>query len=445
MAVSDYFVNIGDAFEQSTNAFQGGYNDAKAMVADAERRDERGRLVAARQAGSAALQKLAQLGGNATAQDYRLAAAENPESAKVIQAQGKLVGSERSANDLRFAQNLFVAMGSPSGAEVIPAQLENRIAAAEAAGDKQTADTARAMLLTYGKPGGAEALRVSLGVSLSGAMPAGQFDYLMSEVYPKADLTDATRARIEQARLTDLTPGSAAYNRFIQTGKTAGGGARGFRVATPEEMKIYGGPGQIGPDGRFYPNKTNTGTSVEVGPDGGVTYRTGYPTTPKQQRTEQDANDSRKARIQTSEILLKTIQSVVGRAAAPGRTAIPADPSLEGITGMIKGNLPPLTQGGTDLLAKIKQFQGRAFLEAFQSLRGGGQITEAEGQKATEALARLSRTQSLEEFRKSLFEFADIVRLGLDRLKLRQTASPQGGSAGDGPVTINGVRIERIN
>ena len=217
MAVSDYFVNLGDPFERSINAFRGGYSDAKAMVGDAERRDERGRLVEARQAGTAAMQSLAALGGNATAQDYRVAAAANPEYAAAIQAQGKIVGSERSANDLRAAQGLFVALASPDAGEVIPAQLEKRIAAAEASGDQQTADAARAMLLTYNKPGGANALRVALGVSLSGGMPAGQFNYLVGEVYPKADLTDATKARVEQARLAGLTPGTPAYNRFILT------------------------------------------------------------------------------------------------------------------------------------------------------------------------------------------------------------------------------------
>ena len=481
MAVSDYFVNLGDPFERSINAFRGGYSDAKAMVGDAERRDERGRLVEARQAGTAAMQSLAALGGNATAQDYRVAAAANPEYAAAIQAQGKIVGSERSANDLRAAQGLFVALASPDAGEVIPAQLEKRIAAAEASGDKQTADAARAMLLTYNKPGGANALRVALGVSLSGGMPAGQFNYLVGEVYPKADLTDATKARVEQARLAGLTPGTPAFNRFMLTGKTEGGGgmapatralverarlagltpgtpeynrfiltekygeeAPGFRVATPAEMKIYGGPGQIGPDGRFYPNKTSTGTILTVDENGTVSYSTGVPT-PKQQRTEQEAQDSRQTKLDIGERLLETIESVVGRAAAPGVTAIPADPSLEGMTGIVWGNLPPLTQGATNLSAKIKQIKGSAFLQAFESLKGGGPITEVEGQKATEALARLDRAQDVEEFRASLFEFADIVRLVLGRIKSRQTASPQSGSEGDGSVTIDGVRIERIN
>tara|TARA_R110000822_G_scaffold102495_14_gene228918 strand:- start:474 stop:1865 length:1392 start_codon:yes stop_codon:yes gene_type:complete len=233
MAVSDYFVNLGDPFERSINAFRGGYSDAKAMVGDAERRDERARLVEARQAGTAAMQSLAALGGNATAQDYRVAAAANPEMAAAIQAQGKLVGSERSANDLRAAQGLFVALASPDAGEVIPAQLEKRIAAAEASGDKQTADAARAMLLTYGKPGGANALRVALGVSLSGGMPAGQFNYLVGEVYPKADLTDATKARLEQARLAGLTEGTAAFNRFMLTGKTGEGAEPGSDPKSP--------------------------------------------------------------------------------------------------------------------------------------------------------------------------------------------------------------------
>ncbi len=68
-----------------------------------------------------------------------------------------------------------------------------------------------------------------------------------------------------------------------------------------------------------------------------------------------------------------------------------------------------------DLLARVEQISGRAFLEAFETLKGGGQITEIEGQRATQAIARLQRTQSPEAFQEALFEFADIVRRGIER------------------------------
>jgi len=47
---------------------------------------------------------------------------------------------------------------------------------------------------------------------------------------------------------------------------------------------------------------------------------------------------------------------------------------------------------------RLKQIQGDAFLKAFESLKGGGAITEMEGQKATQALNRMNETVSEEEF-----------------------------------------------
>lgn len=82
-----------------------------------------------------------------------------------------------------------------------------------------------------------------------------------------------------------------------------------------------------------------------------------------------------------------------------------ADPGFKGIVGMkdYTGILPGTPEQGA--LARLKQIQGGAFLQAYQSLKGGGQITEIEGQKSEEALARLSRAQSEESFREAAEDF----------------------------------------
>ncbi len=41
-----------------------------------------------------------------------------------------------------------------------------------------------------------------------------------------------------------------------------------------------------------------------------------------------------------------------------------------------------------DFNAMLDQVQGGAFLQAFESLKGGGQITQIEGEKATQAIVR---------------------------------------------------------
>ena len=65
--------------------------------------------------------------------------------------------------------------------------------------------------------------------------------------------------------------------------------------------------------------------------------------------------------------------------------------------------------------AILKQIGGRAFLQAFESLKGGGQITEIEGQKATEAVARLSTAQSERDFKVAMDDLRDVLQNGVRR------------------------------
>lgn len=115
------------------------------------------------------------------------------------------------------------------------------------------------------------------------------------------------------------------------------------------------------------------------------------------------------------------------------------DPALPSITGMIQGRLPPLTQAGTDLEVKIQQLQGKVFLEAFESLKGGGQITEVEGQKAEAAMARLRRAQSPEAYKAALNELADVVRIGVGRARTRAGQSGAVAPAGDDDAPPPGI------
>lgn len=87
-------------------------------------------------------------------------------------------------------------------------------------------------------------------------------------------------------------------------------------------------------------------------------------------------------------------------------------PGRETATGL-SGTLDPRNYTpGTDAKnfgVVLDQIKGSAFMQAYQSLKGGGQITEVEGKKATEAIARMNTAQSDGEFLKSLNEFKVIV------------------------------------
>ena len=68
-----------------------------------------------------------------------------------------------------------------------------------------------------------------------------------------------------------------------------------------------------------------------------------------------------------------------------------------------------------NFLTRLDQLKGEQFLQAFQSLKGGGQITEVEGKKATEAIARMNATSSEAEFRQATKDFGDVIRAGMSR------------------------------
>lgn len=101
------------------------------------------------------------------------------------------------------------------------------------------------------------------------------------------------------------------------------------------------------------------------------------------------------------------------------------DPALPSITGNFQGRAPagiPLLTGGqdgADLSVKIDQLQGKVFLDAFEALKGGGQITEVEGLKAERAQARLNRAQSTEEYKAALDELAEVVAAGMERARAK--------------------------
>lgn len=117
---------------------------------------------------------------------------------------------------------------------------------------------------------------------------------------------------------------------------------------------------------------------------------------------------------------LRTIQQI---RAHPGR-----EYGL-GIGGVL-GPVPGTSQAGfVDL---VEQAKGKAFLEAFNSLKGGGQITEAEGRKATEAIARLNRARRAEDFDQALADFESVIMAGVARAQQSaegRPAVPPGGAA----------------
>lgn len=84
----------------------------------------------------------------------------------------------------------------------------------------------------------------------------------------------------------------------------------------------------------------------------------------------------------------------------------------------------------SDFARRMEQIKGQQFLQAFETLKGGGQITEIEGAKATQAISRMDTAQSEQEFVKAANEFKDIIQRGVNRAK--KAAGIQQPSYSDG-------------
>lgn len=106
-------------------------------------------------------------------------------------------------------------------------------------------------------------------------------------------------------------------------------------------------------------------------------------------------------------------------------------PGLSDVVGlpdpMTAGGLVPGSRGA-DFRARLEQLQGQQFLQAYQSLKGAGQISEAEGTKAQNAVARMQTAQSEREFKKAADEFISITEKAVERAQKKAGQSSGGWS-----------------
>jgi hypothetical protein len=96
-----------------------------------------------------------------------------------------------------------------------------------------------------------------------------------------------------------------------------------------------------------------------------------------------------------------------------------------------------------DFMVRLDQVRGKQFLEAFSALKGSGAITEQEGKRATEAIARMDTSSSEKEFRQAVRDFQKVVRDGMERTRARAGAgaAPQGSDTMPPPAEHVGRTI----
>lgn len=238
-----------------------------------------------------------------------------------------------------------------------------------------------------------------------------------------------------------VDPASPEGRAYIISGEWTGPGAGGASL-----NPVYG----VGPDGKpAMVQTTKTGQAIQTKlPDGfqiskdpikmdaGTHYVLLDPQTRQQigiipkdlagaEREKVVGEETGKGMVALPQVLStanQTLQAIEGVRNHPGREW------GTGALGTIPG-IPGTQQRG--FVAALDQLKGKTFLEAFNSLRGGGAITEAEGAKATNAMARLDRAQNKQDFESALNDLRDVVKSGM--LRASAKARGAGGSQAAAP------------
>lgn len=146
--------------------------------------------------------------------------------------------------------------------------------------------------------------------------------------------------------------------------------------------------------------------------------------------------------ISDAQLALDVVDQMVGKQEvrdAKGKliqAATPPHPGFQdavGATYLPGARFVPGTQAAS-FQALQNQVEGTAFLSAFEALKGGGAISEKEGEKATAARMRMTLAQNEGEYIKAAREFQDIVRKGVENA---QRKAGGGVGAATGGVDTN--------
>lgn len=143
------------------------------------------------------------------------------------------------------------------------------------------------------------------------------------------------------------------------------------------------------------------------------------------------------AAVQTATQAVNLIDSLIGKRDYNGDLLKGSAPHPGFETAVGQTTRPGLKYiSGSDtsnFIARLNQIQGAAFLQAFETLKGGGAISEVEGTKATVAINRMSTSQSEAEFIAAAKDFKDALQGGIATGTARLEAARSRNSGAGAP------------
>lgn len=247
-------------------------------------------------------------------------------------------------------------------------------------------------------------------------------DPVMAAVLPYAQPDDILKMTSGQSKTAEQKNWEYAQSlpedqRSLFMSKSGGSGP-----ATVQEWEYFS---KLDPaaQSRFLEMKRNPqimnlgGTQAVRAPGGGIgeSYAvTPNPTDmPEFQAAQEIAKTSARETVQRGAEATSNLPKVQASAAnarnmVQGVLDHPGFSSTVGATALPGARFIPGTKEA-DFQSRMDQLKGSAFLQAFETLKGGGQITEVEGKKATDAINRMSISTSEKEFRQAAQDFLSVV------------------------------------
>lgn len=120
-----------------------------------------------------------------------------------------------------------------------------------------------------------------------------------------------------------------------------------------------------------------------------------------------------------------------------------------GFEGYVGAGIPGMRfiEGSDEAAFERRQLQieGQKFLDAFANLRGGGAITEIEGQKATQAILRANKAQTEVEYIKAMREAQFHARRAVEAARKKAGAAPASDAGGGGAAPAAGGGVDMNN
>lgn len=227
---------------------------------------------------------------------------------------------------------------------------------------------------------------------------------------------------LDRAATAAKSGGATEYGLTPQTGVDADGnpvliqlGKDGSSIQTPLPDGVSLSREPIRMDAGTHFVLLDPITRQQIGTVPKENYREGYETAAGSAQGKADVERAidAPAAIQQADTMLTTIDEILNDENLGWAT---------GVTGGFLAAIPGTETRGTR--ARMNKLEGQAFLQAFESLKGGGAITEIEGQKATQAIAALDAAQNETDYRRALNSLRAVVVSAKARAERVQSPGP---------------------